>query len=403
MLTTNLIRTLKPRPKRYIKTDSEGLYVEVLPTGRKAWRYRRQTSEGSLCKLTLGRWPHVTLPAARAIAAKLRAGQSLQEALGHGEESALVTVRAFGDRYAKEVLEVDRKDSSQLRQMLTRLVFPSIGNRIMSQVTGAEVRTLIFRKRDEGSPAAAAALRNLLKRMWDYAIVCGAAVSNPAHATPLKFIERSKSRSRTLSKNEIGRFLKTLYQSGQIAYQHKVAINIILLTLCRKSELRQATWAEVSGSGDEWEIPAEHSKTGKPHIVYLSKQAGVLFDLARPLNAEKSGSGHAHSGTRKLDPSEAIFPAANSRTQPMSPSTLNAALARVKFHMPHFTIHDLRRTAATLLSEAGYPADVIEKALNHTIKGVRGVYNRAEYGEQRKAMLQAWADMVDKWRAECER
>lgn len=394
MLTTNLIRMLKPRPKRYIKTDSEGLYVEVLPTGRKAWRYRRQTSEGSLCKLTLGRWPHVTLPAARAIAVKLRAGQSLQEALGHGEESALVTVRAFGDRYAKEVLEVDRKDSSQLRQMLTRLVFPSIGNRIMSQVTGAEVRTLIFRKRDEGSPAAAAALRNLLKRMWDYAIVCGAAVSNPAHATPLKFIERSKSRSRTLSKNEIGRFLKTLYQSGQIAQQQKLAVHLILLTLCRKSEMRLACWDEFNLTEELWEIPAEHSKTGKPHIVYLSTQAMQILSMLH-VGRQVFGAGPITTWR--------VFPGNQSHNHPMSPSTLNAALARVKFHMPHFTIHDLRRTAATLLSEAGYPPDVIEKALNHTIKGVRGVYNRAEYGEQRKAMLQAWADMVDKWRAECER
>ena len=96
-----------------------------------------------------------------------------------------------------------------------------------------------------------------------------------------------------------------------------------------------------------------------------------------------------------------VFPAENSWTQPMAAGTLNRSLARVKWGMPHFTIHDLRRTAATLLSEAGYPADVIEKALNHTIKGVRGVYNRAEYGEQRSEMLQAWADMVDKWRSEC--
>jgi integrase len=82
----------------------------------------------------------------------------------------------------------------------------------------------------------------------------------------------------------------------------------------------------------------------------------------------------------------------------MSASTLNAAMTRIKWGMPHFTIHDLRRTAATLLSEAGYAPDVIEKALNHTIKGVRGVYNRAEYADQRREMLQAWADMVDEWR-----
>ena len=74
---------------------------------------------------------------------------------------------------------------------------------------------------------------------------------------------------------------------------------------------------------------------------------------------------------------------------------MNQALASMTFKMEPFTIHDLRRTGSTLLHEKGFSSDVVEKALNHTIGGVRGVYNRAEYSSQRKEMLQFWADYVE--------
>ncbi len=79
----------------------------------------------------------------------------------------------------------------------------------------------------------------------------------------------------------------------------------------------------------------------------------------------------------------------------MGQSTLNHALGRAQRGMAHFTVHDLRRTGATHLSEMGYNPDWIEKALNHKLRGVRGIYNRAEYGTQRREMLQAWADALD--------
>ncbi len=100
----------------------------------------------------------------------------------------------------------------------------------------------------------------------------------------------------------------------------------------------------------EWQIPAEHSRTFKPHIVYLSRQAVARFKELQALAGQD---------------------------------------------IPAFTIHDLRRTASTLLHENRWPSDVVEKALNHTIGAVRGVYNRAEYEPQRREMLQFWADCIE--------
>ena len=84
-----------------------------------------------------------------------------------------------------------------------------------------------------------------------------------------------------------------------------------------------------------------------------------------------------------------------SATQPMTPSALNKAIGRLEWGMEHFTVHDLRRTGSTALNEKGYPADVIEKALNHSVRGIRGIYNKAQYAEQRKKMLAEWAGWLE--------
>ena len=91
------------------------------------------------------------------------------------------------------------------------------------------------------------------------------------------------------------------------------------------------------------------------------------------------------------------MPGRGSLTKPFAHNAINTALktALQGQDIPSFTVHDLRRTASTLLHENGWPSDVVEKALNHTIGGVRGVYNRAEYAEQRQAMLQFWADFIE--------
>jgi integrase len=155
---------------------------------------------------------------------------------------------------------------------------------------------------------------------------------------------------------------------------------LILLTLVRKSELRLARWEHIDLARGEWEIPPEHSKTGAGQIVYLSSQARQLIER---LQAPAKRTGH-------------LFPASGSDgSTPIGQSTLNRALLCAQRGMAHFTVHDLRRTGATRLSEMGYNADWIEKALNHKLRGIRGIYNRAEYGPQRREMLQAWADTLD--------
>jgi len=195
--------------------------------------------------------------------------------------------------------------------------------------------------------------------MFDYALTCGLIQANPVMALPMRHVYRAAARDRALTPDEIRQFLRAM-QTSNIRRQFKIVFQLILMTLVRKSELMLAQWKDVHVDEGEWHIPVENSKTGKPHIVYLSTQAQTLFKELKSLASS----------------SDWILPDRGTLAKP-------------------FTIHDLRRTASTLLHEQGWPSDVVEKALNHTIGGVRGIYNRAEYAEQRREMLQAWADYID--------
>lgn len=383
-LTDKRILSLKSRICRYTVHDTGGLYLEVWPSGIKSWRLRFMRNHVRQ-RVTLGRFPEVTISVARAERDQLMqaicAGRSPNEERRRQRQEAQrgLTVKEFGERYLREVVARARKDSTPVRRYLDRSVYPVIGGMRIAAVETGHVRDLVFAIRNAGHGQAAAAVRNLLKRIWDYALACGVVTDNPARATPIKYIASSKARSRALNEAEIREFLNRL-DASSMRDQWKTALRLILLTLVRKSELRLARWEHIDLVRGEWEIPVEHSKTGAGQIVYLSSQARQLIEQ---LQAPAMRTGH-------------LLPASGSDgSTPIGQSTLNRALLCAQRGMAHFTVHDLRRTGATRLSERGYNADWIEKALNHKLRGIRGIYNRAEYGPQRREMLQAWADRLD--------
>ena len=383
-LTDTALKALKPKAKPYTQADDRGLYVEVFPTGGVVWRFRYRLS-GKQEKLTLGKYPALTLKNARikrdeaAQAAAMGQSPAGQKQLAKVAAADATTVSEFGDRYFREIVVKDRKDSSIPRRYFDKSIVPAIGDKPIRDVTTEDVRAIIWKKKDEGFDAAAGAIRGVLKRMLDYAMTAGLITVNPVLALPMRHVHKAKSRERALSPEEIRKFLIAVFESNA-RRQFKLALHLILLTMVRKSELQLARWEHVDFEQAEWHIPAENSKTDKPHIVFLSTQSVALF---RELQNLASGSA-------------LVMPGRGSLTKPFAQNAINNALkvALAGQPIPAFTIHDLRRTASTLLHENGWPSDVVEKALNHTIGGVRGVYNRAEYEPQRREMLQFWADYV---------
>ena len=385
-LTDTAIRALKPKSVRYSRSDERGLVLEVFPTGGMLWHYRYRLN-GKQERVTLGRYPALSLKLARAERDKretmVAQGQSpaVQKQLAKQGAAPDTTVAEFGERFFREVVAKDRRDLTIPRRYFDKSIVPAIGSKAVRDVTTEDVRAIIWRKKDEGFDAAAGNIRSVLKRLFDYAQTAGLVTTNPVLALPMRHVHKAKARERALSPDEIRAFLKAAFESN-IRRQFKIGLHLILLTMVRKSELLLARWEHVDLEQAEWHIPAEHSKTGKPHIVFLSRQAVALF---RELRALAGGS-------------ELVMPGRGSLTKPFAHNAINTALktALQGQDIPAFTIHDLRRTASTLLHENGWPSDVVEKALNHTIGGVRGVYNRAEYAPQRREMLQFWADTIER-------
>jgi integrase len=384
-LTDTALKALKPRDKPYTVSDERGLYVEVFPSGGIVWRVRYRIA-GRREKLTLGKYPALTLKNARlkrdeaAHAAAMDQSPAQQKQLAKQAAADSTTVAEFGERFFREIVARDRKDTTIPRRYFDKAIVPAIGGTPVRNVTTEEVRAIIWKKKDEGFDAAAGNIRGVLKRLFDYAITAGLVTVNPVLALPMRHVHKAKSRERALSPDEVRVFLKAAFESN-IRRQFKIGLHLILLTMVRKSELLLARWEHVDFEQAEWHIPAEHSKTGKPHIVFLSRQSIALF---KELQALAGGSA-------------LVMPGRGSLSKPFAHNAINTALktALQGQDIPAFTVHDLRRTASTLLHEKGWASDVVEKALNHTIGGVRGVYNRAEYEPQRRDMLQFWADYID--------
>lgn len=382
-LTDAKIKALKPKAARYLVSDGRGLSLDILPSGVMSWlfRYRRN---GKQERVTLGQYPGMNLKLAR----EKRDEHAIEVATGESpaqkkklERAGLATnptVREFGDRYFKEQVLTRWKNPKDIRRYLDNEIYPTLGDKMLKELTALDVQALVYRKRDNGRIAAAIHLRRVIKQMFDYAVEVQLATINPAAMVATRYIGKARKRSRVLTPKEIRLYLRTIYQSN-IRRQFKLALHIYLLTLTRKSELLLARWQHVNFETGEWLIPAENSKNGKPHLVYLSTQVTEMF---RELQSLAGGS-------------ELVMPGRSSLRRPFAANALNKALEGLSFDMDPLTIHDLRRTSATLLTEHGFDKDVIEKSLNHERQGIRGVYILAEHAAERKRMLQWWSDHVD--------
>ena len=250
-------------------TDNRGLCLEVLPSAKLSWLYRYRF-KGKAEKVMIGRYPAMSLKEARGerdrLSGMVLRGQSpaKEKRLAKMAVAGDLTMRDFAERYFKEVVLRNRKDPRDLRRYLDNEILPALGSKSLREVTGMDLQTLVFRKRDNGQESSAAAIRDLIKRIFDYAIVCEAAQLNPAKALPTRFITKVRARTRALSPKEIKVYSHTLYRSN-IRRQFKLALHLVLLTLVRKSELLLAQWKDVDLDSGEWKIPAENSKTENPH------------------------------------------------------------------------------------------------------------------------------------------
>ncbi len=319
-LTDALIKGLKPiAGSRYSKADGGGLLLDVTPGGVKSWVFRYRI-DGKRDKLVIGRYPDVSLKAARDERAKLAAqvakGESPATAkkLARAGLSTNPTLREFGDRYYTEQVLARWKDPKAIRRYLDKEIYPALGEKTLKDVNALDVQGLVYRKRDNGQVAAAIQLRSVIKQIFDYAIETQLVTVNPAVMVATRYIGKARQRSRVLAPKEIRLYLRTIYQTN-IRRQFKLALHIILLTLSRKSELQLARWEHLNFEAGEWLIPEENAKNGKPHLVYLSSQVAAMFKELKSLAGD----------------SQLVLPGRGSSTKPFAKNALNKALEGLTF------------------------------------------------------------------------
>lgn len=393
MLTDTKLKNLKPREKLYKVTDRDGLYVAVQPSGSISFRYDYRLN-GRRETLTIGRYgaDGITLAEARdelnTAKKMLDAGQSPAAAKRDG----IMQIKGadnFADYTVAYMKHVRLADSTRAMKqaVIDRDILPMLGKKLLHEITTPMLRALCDKIVDRGARATGIQVREIVGAVFAHAIDRGHSVPNPAANIKASSIATFDERERALEPYEIGRFFNALNATGA-ASSLKLAIKLILITMVRKGELTEATWKEVDFGSARWTIPAERMKASRPHVVYLSQQA---LDIMVALQVSACGSDY-------------ILPARYNPRKPMSNSALNRVINATNEKIresggdiEHFTVHDLRRTASTILHEEGFNSDWIEKCLAHEQRGVRAVYNKAEYAEQRRDMLQQWANMVDMW------
>ena len=395
MLTDAALKNLRPISKAYKSTDRDGLYAYISPGGAISFRYdyrfngRRET-------LTLGRYGRGGLSLAQARERLFEIKRTIASGVSPALEKQrakrrLQEARSFEHVAQRWMDTAPMADSTRnmRRSIFNREVLPQWRNRLLSEITPDDIRAHCKTIVDRGAPATAIHVRDIVKQIYAWAILHGEKIDNPADGVGPASIATFRPRDRSLSPSEIRIALGIL---GEVATLPTIRLGLkfILLSMVRKSELQDGVWPEVDFENAVWSIPAARMKRSRPHNVYLSTQ---MLDI---LIALKTCAGN----------SKYILPSRYDADAPMSRATFNrvtsaiAALAKKRgLPLEPFTVHDLRRTASTLLHEMGFNSDWIEKGLAHEERSSRGVYNKAEFEMQRRHMAQQWSDAVEAWEA----
>ncbi len=368
--------------------DGGGLYLWVYRDGRKYWRMRYWQA-GSEKSLSLGVFPKVTLGDARKKREDLR--KQLEANLDPSAERRAANLRkkrSTESSFEAVALEWYNKQlhtwvphhAEDVKRRLESNIFPVIGKRPLDQVEATELLQAIRAIETRGSYDLAHRVLQVCGQVFRYGIATGRCTRNLSADLRGALTPHVKHHQAAVRTEELPDLVRAITKYDEIGgKQTRHALQLMAQTFVRTKELIDAEWGEFDLSNALWIIPAERMKMKAEHVVPLSKQGlAILSEL-------KDTSG----GSRY------VFPGRN-RDKPISNNTLLFSLYRLGYK-GKMTGHGFRAVASTILNEAGFRPDVIERQLAHCERNqVRGAYNRAEYLPERKRMMQHWADYLDR-------
>lgn len=381
----SFIKNLKPEGNWYEKTEASGLGIRVMPSGNKSWIYR-YTLNGKRQKMTLGKYPALSLKQARDLLLK---AQNLREQgvnpIEHQQQEKtreIYTVEKLClEWYNTYVSKNRKKPLAILQQQITANIIPLLGNKELTKLQALDISRALDVIVTRGAPILANRILSTIKQALNFAVSRGNIQLNPAISIRARDIGGlEKPRERVLSLDEIKLIWHFLDSDPcKMSIQTKSAIKIIVLTGVRTAELRLAKWQSFDFSNSLWTIPPEHTKGAimvKVHLTAFTKS--ILQELK-----ETNGSDFVLVG---LDSSK-----------PLDEHALPRAIKRIQSRVgiPEWTAHDLRRTFATQLGETlNIDPVVVEKCLGHKMPKIMATYNKNEMLPQRKDALMQWSECI---------
>ena len=388
MLTVTATNNAKPKDKPYKLTDEKGLYLFIQSSGSKLWRFDYRFG-GKRKTLALGSFPDVSLSDARDrrdAARKLLANDAdpsetkkaaKASKVSSQSNSLEVVAREWASSY------FTNKSASHQQRTMRRLelyIFPWLGSKQISEITPPQILEAVKRIENLNKLETAHRTLQAVSQVFRHAVQTGRAMRDPCvdlrGALPAAVV---KHMAAFTEPKEIAELLRAIDGfTGSFTVQ--CALRLSPLVFARPSELRTAKWADIDLETKEWRYRV--SKTNTMHLVPLSTQAATLF------GEMKSLSGHR----------EFVFQGGHDPKKPMSAAAINAALKRMGYDTQQdITAHGFRAMARTILHERlGIDPHIIEHQLAHKVPDALGAaYNRTRFIEQRKEMMQKWADYLD--------
>ncbi len=382
----SFIKNLKPESNWYEKTESSGLGIRVMPSGNKSWIYR-YTLNGKRQKMTLGKYPAVSLKQARDLI--LQAQRLKEQGINPIEEQKqkksqdIYTVEKLCLDWYQTYVSKNRKKPLQIQQQIETNIIPLLGDKELAKLQPLDISNALDVIVKRGAPILANRILSSLKQAFNFAVSRGHISQNPAISIRARDIGGlEKPRERVLALDEIKRIWLFLDSTHcNMSLQTKSAIKIIILTGVRTAEIRLAKWDHFDFKNALWTVPSELTKgavTVKIHLTPFTQN--ILDEL------------------QKISDSPFVLVGLDTN-KPLDENALPRAIRRIqgRVGIPAWTAHDLRRTFATQLGET-LQADpvVIEKCLGHKMPKIMATYNKNEMLPQRREALLQWSHLIEK-------
>ncbi|MBC7980302.1 MAG: tyrosine-type recombinase/integrase [Armatimonadetes bacterium] len=387
MLLSDLkIRNLKPESKAYRVRDGEGLYLRVTPNGGKAWQIRYFFGDKERI-LSAGSYPRVSLQEAREL--RLRAKKLVDQNIDPCSEKRRERIEAhYRDRntfrlVAEEWFEARQGDwtprhARKIWHRLETYIFPDLGKRSIADVKPLDVLRVIQKLDARNATEMSRCQLSACRRIFKYAVVTGRIQYNPAADLECALRRHRVKHHPTLRAVEIGEFLRA-FEKFDCQEVYKLGFEILILTALRTGELRYSKWSDIHFERQEWVVRAEVMKMKETHVVPLSSQALSALRRLELLTGDQ----------------EWLFPNVYQQKRPViSENFVNNIIRRIGYK-DRIVGHGFRSMFSTVLNEHGFNRDAIERQLAHKERNqVRAAYNRAEYWEERRFIMQWWGDFL---------